>query len=438
MYIILIFQILLIWICVSSKRVDIKQKINSYDSHKRFQRIHQLLNVYKNQHSIETLRGENATQLCSRKFIISQVFCRDAGNGIGLFLDNLAWAIILNRTIAILWYPKLCYESVEINPWITHVSELEQLLVMHNCPYTKPKRIQGTENQLACCNIQQQLYNETFINPGSTSKNAFNSLFATKGYLNKNFTNKMINRMQILFSNPMELASYESYGLLSKYAIKFTQKVINYNTHVINSIHELGTSNIIAVHIRHQKLNNTFESWLDNEFIKCIYFYKSLILNQTIDQKCIILLATDREETMKRIIALQSDNQFGCLVKFVLRDNFTRVDIHRPSGEHGIWGESLISMSDLYLLSHANYFLGTFISSYSTIIANSISAKSRKRIHSKEPYLWGLQIHERFPNQKSDDLRCFPYADRKFTSKVNSENENIYYDHNQERCLKRI
>lgn len=53
--------------------------------------MEKLLISYKTSHEYSTLASLDATELCRRRFIVSHAACRDAGNGIGTFLDNLAW-----------------------------------------------------------------------------------------------------------------------------------------------------------------------------------------------------------------------------------------------------------------------------------------------------------------------------------------------------------
>ena len=53
--------------------------------------IQNILSSYKAAHNAEVLSLSGSSELCSRRFILSTAACRDAGNGLGILLDNLAW-----------------------------------------------------------------------------------------------------------------------------------------------------------------------------------------------------------------------------------------------------------------------------------------------------------------------------------------------------------
>lgn len=92
-------------------------------------RIDELFLTYKKVHELRHVEQLSSRDLCSKQFILSSIACRDAGNNIGVFLDNLAFAIILNRTIVAHWNEKtnLCFGSVRLQDWIVNTTFLEAL-----------------------------------------------------------------------------------------------------------------------------------------------------------------------------------------------------------------------------------------------------------------------------------------------------------------------
>lgn len=61
--------------------------------------VQNILSSYKAAHNVAVLSLSGSSELCSRRFIVSTAACRDAGNGLGIFLDNLAWYGLRNKIL---------------------------------------------------------------------------------------------------------------------------------------------------------------------------------------------------------------------------------------------------------------------------------------------------------------------------------------------------
>jgi hypothetical protein len=434
------------------------------DTSPRMRQLDQLLSSYKASHNIFTLNKNHTFHsgaihpsadpsplggrlgavggtgsICDRQFIVSQVFCRDAGNGIGLFLDNFAWAIILNRTLIADFVPKAshCHGSLRIQRWIPSLDALLPLLKDAGCPYSKARRAMGTERGVACCNLEQ-LPNATFLNPGATMKMSFAALNSLRGS-GRILSVPAQQRFRALFSNLDGISSLEAFGFLTMHSIRFLSPVKSLTHGALEHVQDT-TAVSFGVHVRHQKLDVAFERRLDDDMEQCL---SALVPPRVQGRNCTLLIATDRSHTLERLERFAGT--MGCVPKYVQRSLNTT---HR-TGEHGPWGESVISMADFYLLSQAHYFLGTSISSFSTIIANMVAANAAvsgsqhparwslpstnaSQLLSPEPFMWGLRIR----SQKSDAISCFPYKDPELTKPARDcRLSTNYYNYTSERCV---
>lgn len=212
------------------------------------------------------------------------------------------------------------------------------------------------------------------------------------------------------------------------------------------------------MHIRHQRLNRTLERLIDDGMEVCLRHVLHTVRgrNRSVDLPCAILLATDRASTLIRMS--QVIEGMNCSVHLVPRG------MSRPEarGEHGPWGDSKLSIADLYLLGHADYFLGSQISSYSTLIANSIAARrmllrpSTAQQHGGEEdttFLWGMLVHRAIRNRDMmltqqqqyqyqqgahvpDQLPpyCAPYRDKGVEIRRSCSLSRNYYNYQTQRC----
>jgi hypothetical protein len=244
-------------------------------------------------------------------------------------------------------------------------------------------------------------------------------------------------RSKILFSNTKNIASFEAYGFLTMVSLQFTEIIMkltnnillprrqhftkgfkvekkrNFDLNLTNSelIHNYkhgkmrivmksieddhppspyrqsisSTHVTIGTQVRHQKLSKTFENSLDDNYINCLIHYVNEIRKND-DRNCTILIATDRISTIARLTKISYE--LGCIPKLVEKVMPEKL---LKKGEHGPWGESIISMADFYLISQSEYFLGTKVSSYSTLMLNVVAARAAM-MGTKNPFAWGISI----------------------------------------------
>jgi hypothetical protein len=111
---------------------SIQEKIGGILDDGEYMRLRSLDNLilhYKNKHGFQSFQKMSSRELCSKQFILSPFSCRDAGNNIGTFLDNLVFAIVLDRTIVTYWNKNtnFCFGSVKLKDWILNITSLRAL-----------------------------------------------------------------------------------------------------------------------------------------------------------------------------------------------------------------------------------------------------------------------------------------------------------------------
>lgn len=318
----------------------------------------------------------------------------------------------------------------------------------------------GARSVIGCCNIEK--INQTYLNPGLTNKLAFDRLRVVKKNSKNVLSFAARERSKSLFSSTIGMSSFESYGFLTLLSLEFTEitkritnrillharpsildkkslnesTISNSSTSIIRSNKKnflmkslnqdivdesrmdliLNNNLFIGLQIRHQKLSKTFEDSLDDSFEKCLSYYVKEI-RATDSRNCIILIASDRIDTIRRIKKLSYT--LGCLPRLASRESKL---IGKGEGEHGPWGDSIISMADLYLLSHSHYFIGTKISSYSSLMLNIVAARAALRFESKI-FAWGIKIKHKNNTANDNSLTsCSRYYDNealRYSQKLN-------------------
>jgi hypothetical protein len=396
----------------------------------RLKSIENLLLSYKRVHSADSIKILSPREICARQYVVTQVACRDAGNSLGTYLDNLAWAVILNRTIVAHWNPKtnLCHGAVKLKDWVITTAELNRLQDSAGCARDIPDlRLHGNPGIIGCCNIDS--LNSTFLNPGRTYKLAFEKYRPVEG--RRNVLNSAVaERANLLFSNNRALSSYETYGLLTMFGIEFTEIAedhvrglipVNKNPGGVGvgggsgaRSKQAGSSYddelLIGIQVRHQKREKGFEKAVDLGFEKCLRTHATKLIESTRKsssrRQCSLLIATDRIETLERFE--QVAKSLGCRAKYVRREK--KISRREQRGEHGPWGESAISMADLYLLSHSHYFFGTKVSSFSALMMNMVAARAAIR-GEQRPFAWGVLVNKLSEKTETDGPPCAEYTD---------------------------
>ena len=202
--------------------------------------------------------------------------------------------------------------------------------------------------------------------------------------------------------------------------------------------------------IRHQRLNQTLERMIDDGMEVCLRHILQAVRSRSSGgsiRSCAVLLASDRASTILRMTRAIED--MNCSAHMVPRG----MNKLEARGEHGPWGDSKLSMADWLFLGHADYFLGSQISSYSTLIANSIAARRMLRSgdDDEEIFLWGMLVHRMIHSKallsqpphgtgtgSLDDLGlpsyCTAYRDKGVEIRRNCSLSRNYYNYQTQRC----
>lgn len=353
-------------------------------------------------------------------------------------------AVILNRTIVLIWNKKtnFCENSTFVQSWISRKDAVDSLLLKARCPWQSSTqagiyRVGGRERAIRCCGHNGvEGINATWLSPGSTAKLLLQPLAGSARIASP----ATQSRFAILFSNPHRLSSFESYGVLAHFSLQFSNYTRSLCSQVLQKaikVEDLYAKKqppiILAMQIRHQKLNRTVEAKIDDGMSACLREFR----RQHFDRSCVVLLATDRASTItrmeKEILAV------NCSLHLVPKGNAVRTSAFplRSHGEHGPWGDSMLAMADWFLLGHADYFIGTQISSYSTLIANSIAARRlyyRDSYVEGEEFLWGILVQRVVQDHLKVLKPCEPYRDKGVEIIRNCSLSRHFYDYKSQRC----
>lgn len=156
--------------------------------------------------------------------------------------------MLLNRTIVLVWNKStnFCENSTRVQDWIIRKEALDTLLLAAGCPWRASHRagvyrVGGRERAIRCCNVEG--INATWLSPGSTAKHA-HLLLQPRGGAARVVSTAVEHRFSLLFpttrnsstvvadssssgstdrdSTDREIASFESYGVLTTFALEFT------------------------------------------------------------------------------------------------------------------------------------------------------------------------------------------------------------------------
>lgn len=394
---------------------------NADDIH-RVDTIHQLLEDYKFQHSMSTLQAEasqSQSLLCERKFVfIDSISCSSIGNQLGGNLHGLVLAVLLNRTVVA--KDINCQGLLQFQSWVPTVAKLSQSDFFSNCTYEQTPQFKANAPGSTASKEQYACSLDAMTAPVLVSKalqnrafDSFNSLSGVRFVFNTT-----MQRRDILFSCPVyENARFEIYGflmstfldvspLVMEYIGSTSNDLLNYSgildPSIKNDTIQYHDKNlIIGLHARHQKINSN-NSIFDASFESAIKTILSKeMVSATSDsrfEKCSVLIATDRPETLNRLSDFS--RRVGCGVFFVKKTECARgfndnvMDpLHHcadgPEHEHGPWAGPLSTLSDLVFVGkHAQYFIGSIASTYSQLIADMVAENNAKRALGSDNIWW--------------------------------------------------
>ena len=389
--------------------------------------MHDLAALYIKQHGRTALRRLSPGQLCSLKFVVARVTCRDAGNGIGVFLDNVAWAMILNRTmIATPDDAGDCNNSVQTRGWMMRAAEMESILEAAGCPlvnhaltnYERTNLVvdrSQTAWPVRCCEdferniVSLNVISLHVIPAVAQTKYAFgvfNPIFGDTLFscstIQRFMTMSGLNE-SIVQKGGKEAAAHSRdrgmvmYGHLAIMTVKFSDVVKKKTKNILSTVYgvspQVFENNpaedgdelyefadyslqwpdgvvVIGYHGRHQNatMDETRERKIDAEAFHCLIRDGLAAHRNTAGQSCTLLLASDRGHTL--VTGGEVATAHGCHYYYVHRNVNLTGNI-----EQGPWTVSYFPMADLYLTSHSQYFMGMVASTFSNLIANILAAR---------------------------------------------------------------
>ena len=406
------------------------RSIVSYEDSKQ-----NLSRSYISMHSIQSILQED--DICSRRFIVTQQSCGNFGNNFGNFLLNAIMAVILNRTLLVDYSASKwpCAEHWRPHSWVPYLglnSSIQEVAIAKNCTISSQSLAVSVTRgyELKCCEIESSFSDITSIH--------FNGYFNTIAYSSYQPLSGAVlspvaqqRAMALLHTPNFQFSKYSSLGFITDMFLSFQQPVIDAVSPIIS---ELGgdpifnpglpitavsgipdrssngmnyrrsvSSLVIGLHIRHQLLGK--ESEWDNASLVCLAAtLKAIAASDSVPtdgyientRKCFILLATDRVKTVELIS--EFGMQRGCKVMTVVNRNSTyggmeanhvygSLSTTKPIGEHGPWTDNLSKSADIHLLSHADVFIGTAGSTFSSLIGNLVALRALKQILAGRRYI---------------------------------------------------
>ena len=244
-------------------------------------RFDQLLDQYEQEHSIEALQSLPKESLCHRSFVFPSRdnfdHCISAGNRLGAYVNDFAWAIVLNRTIVLPWSRRHCFHILQLRDWVVTIDQLIRLKAAAGCPLKRPTpslnnsidKLDGSRNDavvashtwtwnhlsqfiggqphanipIACCDLQSLRFNPFNTNtslPFITFRSWYFPIYDSLFYVNINTNYTILSieaqwRMKILFN--AVFGQFLSFGKLADRLFSFSvDSVHNVQTHIIRSI----------------------------------------------------------------------------------------------------------------------------------------------------------------------------------------------------------
>ena len=134
---------------------------------KRLRSMDKLFIEYIETHGVDAVSSWSSEQLCSAKFVGSSpnLGCERAGNLIDAFFDDIAFALLLNRTLVVHWTGHRCDGALELQPWVLTYTTLVSLRQQQHCPTPIVKSHFDTNfmGNSWCCYDDVMLPNSTYF-----------------------------------------------------------------------------------------------------------------------------------------------------------------------------------------------------------------------------------------------------------------------------------
>lgn len=126
----------------------------------------------------------------------------------------------------------------------------------------------------------------------------------------------------------------------------------------------------ISVHLRH--VNQGDLEVIDNEPFERKIMEAIVLIRQQFANKpnCYVYIASNRDISILRLS--ENVKSIKCTPFAINRTTLSGMN-EDDDNESGKWMKGLVSVADWYLLQHGDVFIGTSLSAYSLLIANSIA-----------------------------------------------------------------
>lgn len=385
--------------------------------------ILKLYHTYMQEHSAHALYKEiteNPHHFCKRKFVFAgQAGCGNLGNNQFHYTNGLIHAVVLNRTFFMSNESHLgCNGNLRVNAWMPTYSLIDSFIRELNCSYGNSLKPFISKSLLPTFNNIKELGKNYDYSCYLDRSHVLALSFPGQEWIPHYFYDKSVNsnifldettrhRADILYSHPAPFMSrYEAAGYAFQHIISFSKDVMNSTHDIINSLLDIDKHNnvqnkyhsshknnskdipqhnkckfpkntfTISMHVRHRDMVEGRWNHSKNIAFDTLFLEKLSTLLQKIPSinnernKCRLLLASDRLETVKWMTSKAME--LNCTVYISpkpLEDTGNRTETGILQAEQGPWAKHISQLSDIYLLSHSQYFIGTWTSTYSDVIA---------------------------------------------------------------------
>lgn len=357
------------------------QSLLSFDLQQKYSNLIELIDNYKMHNNIDILKAENSNDFCNRNFVLVHSIESEGtlgvGNQIGRFLSGIILALALNRTIVYEGESLTVWHGyIEIKDWIPFLYEVKDIALRNNCNL----RVKYSKLNLKSCNGFMVSKTTRMVATDGEGNILYNFL---RPEFNPKFDQEQQYRSNILFPITFEDDSrFFSYGAVYQSSIQLHHDIRYLALYPLQASIADGDGIKIGIHLRHRDIDEKHSDFdlLDNQMKLALSAVRSQIQNHT---RCIVYIATERQKSLYRLI--QHARDINCYPFFVDRMH------HKDKTEfmdHGIWGKGLLPLADLHLLSHSDYFIGTYESTYSILAANEVSLNSLKKGITESPLVW--------------------------------------------------
>lgn len=219
-----------------------------------------------------------------------------------------------------------------------------------------------------------------------TGDGLFNpAYFTLKDGYDPSFSAFVKNRARVLFGSPSgDNSRFEVYGVMMIKAFGFSPELKNFTRAITRNTLSLPNSFRVSLHLRHRDEKSVHDPAVDVPLDNLGMQALTNIVNLQRNSKCVIYLATDRNASIDRI--LHHSKELGCVVHMANRA--VKPAVIDAYAEHGPWALGILQVADIYLLGHGDYFIGSWESTYSILIANLVSASSFYKNTPGNPFFW--------------------------------------------------